>query len=434
MMSDTHIEIPEKTILVVDDTPANLRLLVGLLTERGYTVRPAPNGTLALGFARSTPPDLILLDIKMPGMDGYEVCKQLKADERTRDIPVIFISALDEAVDKVKGFEVGGVDYVTKPFQPEEVLARVGAHLALQRLQKRLQENNAQLQREITDRKQSEAALQQANDVLQQRTRELSHALEHLKATQHKLIQSEKMAALGQLVAGVAHEINTPVGVSVMGASFLETKTQEITEAYAAGTLQRPGLETYLHLAMESSSTILSNLKRAAGLIQHFKQVAVDQTSEEKRWFNLKDYLDGILLSFSPRYRKTKHTVIVNCPADLSLYSYPGALVQMITNLLENSMLHGFEEIEQGHITIEMKEQDGEILLRYSDDGKGMDQEQREKIFDPFFTTKRAQRRTGLGMHVVYNLVTQSLGGHIKCQSELGRGTTFFIQLPMKTG
>jgi signal transduction histidine kinase len=389
-------------LLVVDDTINNLHLLVHILVARGYKVRPANNGKLALLAARTDPPDLILLDIVMPNMSGYEVCEQLKANELTREIPVIFISAIDEVLDKVKAFAIGGVDYITKPFQIEEVLARVETHLALRNLQKSLQDKNE----------------------------ELANTLQQLQTTQAQLIEFEKMAALGNLVAGVAHEINTPLGISVTAASVLSEETTEFLNTYQSGKMKRSELEAFLDTARESSSMILANLKRAADLIQSFKQVAVDQSNEVQRCFKLKDYLEEIRLSLMGEINKTKHIIKIMGDENLILESYPGALSQVVTNLVMNSLIHAYEAQDSGTIQLDFKRQGEEVILQYTDDGKGIAPENLSKIFDPFFTTNRKNGSTGLGLHIVYNLVSQTLQGAIHCESQVNIGTTFIIKLP----
>ncbi|MCL1474561.1 hybrid sensor histidine kinase/response regulator [Argonema antarcticum] len=390
-------------ILVVDDTTANLQLLVNMLTQKGYKVRPAINGKLALSSAQTAPPDLILLDIIMPHMDGYQVCEHLKADERTRDIPIIFISAINEVLDKVKAFTLGGVDYITKPFQFEEVWVRVETHLTLRNLQISFKEKNELL----------EKTLQQLQDA------------------QKHLIQSEKMAALGNLVAGVAHEINTPVGISVTAASTLAEDTKEFSRIYKSNQMKRTDLETFLDTAIESSSMILANLRRAADLIVSFKQVAVDQSSDFQRRFKVKEYLEEVILSLTGQLKKNKHTVTIEGDEQLTLDSYPGALSQIITNLVMNSLTHAYEKENSGHIKIEFHRLGDMVIFQYTDDGKGIASENMSKIFEPFFTTNRFQGSTGLGLYIIYNLVTQQLRGTVECESEVGVGTKFVIQLPI---
>jgi PAS domain S-box-containing protein len=293
------------------------------------------------------------------------------------------------------------------------------------------------ISRNITEQKHTQEALQKLNEELDQRvaerTAELQKLLETLRKTQAQLIQSEKMAALGELVSGIAHEINTPIGIGVTAASYLDSETHQMKTLYESDTLKQSDFNHYMKTATESTSMILKNLQRAAHLIQHFKQVSVDQITERRRVFNLKEYIEGVLLSLQPALRKKQHNVIVQCPKELKLKSYPGAFSQIITNFVMNSLSHGFEHVEKGEILITAIVMHGNMLrFEYSDNGCGIAPENLSKIFDPFFTTKRARGGTGLGMNVVYNLVTQRLRGNITCESEENKGTKFIIQMPIE--
>lgn len=259
----------------------------------------------------------------------------------------------------------------------------------------------------------------------------LERALQQLRDAQAQLVQSEKMASLGELVAGVAHEINTPVGVAVSAASTLREYAVRLQQQQERGLMTRTELNRFLSLADESSRLVLNNLERAAELIQSFKRVAVDQSSGERRRFALRDYLDEVTTSLMPELRKTRHRVEVSCPEELVVDSYPGALAQVVTNLVTNSLLHAYEQDQAGHIRIEAAPAaDGEINLRYSDDGRGIPPEHHGKVFDPFFTTRRGEGGSGLGLHIVYNLVTQLLRGSIQLSSEANRGACFIIRFP----
>jgi len=267
--------------------------------------------------------------------------------------------------------------------------------------------------------------------TVQERTRELKQSLDTIQKTQEQLVQSEKMAAIGGLVAGVAHEINTPIGIAVSAASHLEDKTGEFVKKVESKKIKRSELDSYAKTASDSSNLILKNLSGAVKIVQGFKQVAVDQTSGERREFKLKPYIEDVLLSLKPKLKKTQHVVTVNCPEDLTLNSFPGALSQIISNLVMNSLIHGFEGIEQGEITFDAAEENGSVTLTYRDNGKGMDEKTLSKIFDPFFTTKRSQGGSGLGMHIVHNLVTQTLEGAISCESQPGNGMMINMKVPM---
>lgn len=285
--------------------------------------------------------------------------------------------------------------------------------------------------RDITEQKKNEEELTRAKETAEAASEALEESLKALKHAQDHLIQSEKMAALGGLVAGVAHEINTPIGVGVTAASYLEDLVVRYLDAYEKGTLKRSSFETFLQKIREASATMLKNMNRAADLIKNFKQVAVDQSSEKRRTFRLKEYAEGVLISLHPEYKRTGHNVEVFCPDDLTIDNYPGAFSQIITNLVMNSLIHGFEDMENGIITLDFTVKTDTLVFTYKDNGRGMEQEDVKSIFNPFYTTKRSHGGTGLGMHIVYNLVTQTMGGQITCESSPGEGVIFIIRIPL---
>ena len=284
---------------------------------------------------------------------------------------------------------------------------------------------------DITERKRAEIQLGLRTQDLSRSNEELKLTLESLQQAQKHLVESEKMAALGGLVAGVAHEINTPVGVGVTAASTLEDETRRLTALYRQGQMKKTDLEQYVAVAEQSSRMILNNLGRAAELINSFKQVAVDQSSESRRRFKVRAYLEDILTSLRPALKKTGVSYAIDCAEEIEIDSYPGMFSQIITNLVMNSLTHAHDERPGGAIRIVVRKPDDRLELEFSDDGKGMSPDVLAKIFDPFFTTKRGVGGSGLGLHTVYNLITQTLKGSIGCRSQPGQGTTFAIQWPL---
>ncbi|MEM7029866.1 MAG: GAF domain-containing protein, partial [Chloroflexota bacterium] len=273
--------------------------------------------------------------------------------------------------------------------------------------------------------------VQDARVAAETLNQELGQALTDLKSTQSQLVEAEKMAALGALVSGVAHEINTPVGIGVTAASLLEEKTASFHGIYQGGQMRRSDLQNYLETASQSSAMILSNLKRAAELIQSFKLVAVDQSTEDLRLFPVRAYMEDVLLSLRPRLKKTKIQVEISGSEAITLNSYPGVFAQIMTNFVMNSLVHAYAADDEGILRFCFSQTDEDFIFEYEDDGRGISPEHLGRIFEPFFTTKRADGGTGLGLNIIYNLVTQKLGGHIQCESDLGQGTRFTITVPL---
>ena len=397
-----------RKILVIDDEVYIRDSVIGFLEDFGFEVFEAENGKEGIDAFEERRPHLILCDLRMPVMDGLEVLAKIR--EIGEGTPIIIVSGAGNISDTVEALRLGAWDYIIKPVQDMNVLFHAV--------------NKAFERKDFIEEK------TRYQEQLESANRELTTSLDTLERTRDQLVQSEKMAALGELVAGVAHEINTPVGVGVTAASFLDSKTREFSKVYESGELKRSELESYLKTVQEVSSSILLNMERAAELISSFKRVAVDQSSETRRRFNLKEYIDEILLSLRPRYKKTSHGIHISCDPGIEMNSYPGAFSQILNNLIMNSLIHGFKNMEKGRMDIEIAKKGDAVEFVYKDNGCGMDQEQQEKVFDPFFTTMRAKGGTGLGMSIVFNLVTQTLQGEIHMESAPGQGVCFTMTFP----
>lgn len=292
---------------------------------------------------------------------------------------------------------------------------------------RRLRKEKIILESQVSERT---SALKTANTQLEKHQEELLSTLENLQKTQEQLIESEKMAALGGLVAGVAHEINTPVGIGVTAISNLMNEVQKMADLYKKDEISRKDFREFLQSTHEAGGLIQKNLERTAELVQSFKQVSADQVSEQMREFNLKSYLHDIIRSLLPKYKQNNIQFNIECRNDLELNSYPGAFAQIFTNLLLNSFSHGFYKKDQGIVTIRTKEDRNALYIEYMDDGTGISKKDLPHIFEPFYTSDN-HRGTGLGLNIVYNIIKQKLHGKISCESETGNGVIFKIEIPL---
>jgi two-component system NtrC family sensor kinase len=275
-----------------------------------------------------------------------------------------------------------------------------------------------------------ERAVHERTIMLEQQNAALNTAMMALREAQSELVRQEKLASLGRLVAGVAHEINTPLGICVTATSHLVEELKLTREELAADTMTQESLEEFLGIVDQSLRILTSNTQRAAALVRSFKQVAVDQSSDDIRSFNLKTYMHEVLLSLQPKLKGRPVKVAVECAPDIVLDSFPGAVSQILTNMVMNSLVHGFEREQAGAIVVKA-ELDGEtVVLDYSDDGAGMNADTLAKLFDPFFTTRRGSGGSGLGAHILYNLVTGPLGGTVKVDSAQGQGLRYQLRFP----
>jgi signal transduction histidine kinase len=278
----------------------------------------------------------------------------------------------------------------------------------------------------VTEIGRREHALRRAKD-------QADSALAELRQTQADLIQSEKLASLGQLVAGVAHEINTPVGIALTTATTLSEEVRKFGHLAAGGEVPRSRFVHFVERMKEGSQLVFANLTRAADLVHSFKQVAADQVSSERRTFEMATWAHELLTSLRPALRRAGHQVVFECQPNLKVDTYPGALAQVLTNLCMNSVIHAFEPGQVGRLQLRIDEgRSGDVRIVFADDGKGIAPDYLGKIFDPFFTTARSRGSTGLGLHIAFNLVTGKLQGRIEVASERGKGTRFTINIPAR--
>lgn len=382
-------------VVIIDDNPNNLQVLTGILQDAGFKVRPALSGPIGLRAINAQPPDLVLLDIRMPEMDGYETCNALKTNPQTHDIPVIFISALNAIEDKLAAFRSGGVDYLTKPFQAEEVIARARTHIELARTRRSLTESN-----------------------------------NRLRTLMDELVLTEKLRALGALAAGMSHELNTPIGNALLAASTIQEMVQPI-QKHPERREESAIVDELVDTSLSCANLIIRNLERASGLIETMKEMSVDQTSERRRQINLNELIRNFVGGMQILLKRTPYTITYSIPADIVIETYPGPLEQVLTNLVQNAVLHGFDQAQSGTIEITASHaKDDDVILSVKDNGKGITAENLKRVFDPFFTTKLGQGGSGMGLHIVYNLARGILGGQIKVQSKPGQGAEFMLQLP----
>lgn len=372
-------------VLIVDDNPVNIEILRQFLDLERYQISAVTSGEKCLKLAPKIQPDIILLDILMEGIDGFETCQKLKADEQTADIPVIFVTAKVDPEDIRRGFVIGATDYLTKPVQREEAIARIENQLKI---------------------------------------------AEKLHMERQMVLEAEKMSALGGFVSSIAHEISTPLGSLNTALSFTVDQARQIQQDFDDKTLKPNKLQDFLTHIDEALGIAQQNIENASMILHSFKLVAVDQCRYEIDQFNLKEYLENVLLSLKPKLKNTHHQVNLKVPGSIVLNSYPGAISQIITNLVNNALLHAFETIDNGQIEITADEQDGKVTLSFSDNGKGIAPQDLPSIFKDYFSTKHGQGGSGLGMGIIKRLVEQDLQGQVCIDSDLGAGVKVVISIP----
>lgn len=432
---------PKDIVLIVDDNSVNLEFVADLLDNNGLQVMVAKSGKIALELVKLTLPDLILLDVMMPGIDGFETCRQLKKNSETQEIPVIFMTALSETADKVEGLSLGAVDYITKPFHHKEVLARVNLHLKLHSLTKQMAEQNLILEQKVAER-----------------TAELNQVLNELKNAQVQLIHSEKLSSLGQLIAGVGHEINNPVSFiygNMIHANKYIKDVLEILRLYQQYS-PNPSQEIAQKIEDFELDFIIEDLPQLMGSMQvgaeRIMEIVLSlrnfcRTNEtEVAQVDIHTGINSTLMILHNRLKAQPHRPAIEVIRDYGklpmVECYPGQLNQVFMNILSNGIdaveEHNYqrtiEEIKANPskiwISTEMIDS-SRVAIRIRDNALGMTEEIRCKLFTPFFTTKPIGKGTGMGLAISYSIVVEKHRGQLDCLSQPGQGAEFIIQIPV---
>ncbi len=371
-------------ILAVDDQKFNLNLLADMLNNESYHISMVTSGASAIKHLEENTPDLILLDIIMPEMDGYEVCQKIKSSSRFQHIPIIFITADLSSSSLQKAFELGAADFIIKPVNIEEVSARISN-------QERIIKSQKQQWRFIK--------------------------------------QTEKMAELGQLVADITHEVANPIGNSNLSLDSLQHNIQMITQALETKSLTKKNLEYNLVYMNESLVHCKNNNMQAFNLLSSLKDIAVGQSNHNVKEFNLFHLLQNIISTLKPQLKRLANPVDINMDETLIINSYPGGLSQVINNLINNSLLHGFIDDKQckEQISISVTSKNGMINLVYSDNGVGMNEIELANALERFYTTKANNGGSGLGLSICEDIIKEDLLGHLSIETTKNEGITFYI-------